>query len=50
MDKKVVEWSHPEGSGQQLRVPMKISDKGVPQRSLLGLVLLIIFINDRKRD
>lgn len=32
MDKKVAGWSHLEGSGQWLRVPMDISDKCCPSR------------------
>lgn len=27
MDKKMIEWSHPEGNGQQLRTPTKMTDK-----------------------
>ncbi|PKU34758.1 rna-directed dna polymerase from mobile element jockey-like [Limosa lapponica baueri] len=44
VDEELVEWSHPEGSGQWLNVQMENSDKWCPQGPILGLVLFSVFI------
>ena len=47
MDKDLVGRSQPEGCGQQRYVRVEAVMSGVPQRSLLGLVLFTISINGR---
>lgn len=46
MDKKLVGWSHLQGTGQQLRVLMATSDKWCPSRVHTGTSVTILFIND----
>ncbi|TRZ07630.1 hypothetical protein HGM15179_019480, partial [Zosterops borbonicus] len=36
VDKELVGWSHPEGSGQQLRVPIDISEEWCPSGIFIG--------------
>ncbi|KAJ7395481.1 rna-directed dna polymerase from mobile element jockey-like [Pitangus sulphuratus] len=45
VEEELVGWSHPEGSGQWLKVPRDISDKWCPSGACIG-TLFNIFIND----
>lgn len=40
VDKDLVVWSHPKGSGKQLRILMDISDEWCPSGVVPGSVLL----------
>ena len=50
MDKELVGWLQPKGSGQRLNIQMETSDEWSPQESVLGLVLFNIFFNDMDSD
>lgn len=49
MDTELVGQPHPEGSGQQLGVPMDTSDNWCPSEVSIGTVLFHIFTNYDKR-
>ena len=46
MDNKLVSWSEPEGCDTGFYVQVEASDECCPQRSILGLMLFNIYIND----